>query len=78
MKNTKGNRAYAAKRAMLNLAEEGNDHESREGLFLYAGVLEGLDSVAGFLSSQKIDAEIEDAKNSVHGFATEYALEMAK
>ena len=70
MKNTKGNRAHAATRAMLNLAEEGIETEHREGLFFYAGVFESLRKVAGLLPSQKIDAEIQDAKDNVHGFAT--------
>lgn len=78
MKNTKGNRAFAAKTAMHNLAEEEHDQESREGLFFYAGVFEGLHSVAGLLPSQKIDKEIDTAKDTVHGFATEYAKEMTK
>ena len=78
MKDTKANRALAASAAMTGLADKERVAETREEMFFWAGVFEGLRTSAGFLPSTKIDKEIRNAMDNFHDFAVEYAKEMVK
>lgn len=78
MKDTKGNRALAASAVMIGLADRERVSETREEMFFWAGMFEGLRASAGFLPSQKIDKEIRNAMDNFHDFAVEYAKEMTK
>jgi hypothetical protein len=76
MKNTKGNRARAARSAMANIAQEATDSEYADATYFWSGRFSALETFAGYLSAEMIDKEISEAQEIIPDFTLAYELEM--